>query len=96
MIRDHITSLLPVPDKILEFLFPTDLQTLSEPSIGMMPTAPSGGGPRLPGFRPPPGTRVISDGIPDNWRITNSRGPGGVRSIDPANTMHKCDARPGA
>jgi RHS repeat-associated protein len=36
------------------------------------------------GFRAPPGTRQIPEGIPETWRIRPSRGDGGVLYYDPA------------
>jgi hypothetical protein len=37
------------------------------------------------GIRPAPGTRVRPEGIPDNWRIRNTRDPGGTWYYDPTN-----------
>jgi hypothetical protein len=47
------------------------------------------------GFRPPPGTRQIPEGIPDNWRIRPTKGDGGVRYYDPNNPGNAVRVMPG-
>lgn len=37
------------------------------------------------GITPMPGTRVRPEGVPENWRITPSGSPGGVKYFDPRN-----------
>jgi hypothetical protein len=37
------------------------------------------------GVRPLPGTRVRPEGIPEDWRITNTDSLGGTRYYDPSN-----------
>ena len=46
---------------------------------------PSDVGMSTRGLRPAPGTRVRPEGLPESWRITGTRSPGGVRYFDPQN-----------
>jgi len=47
------------------------------------------------GFRPPPGTRVVPEGIPEGWRIRSTRGQGGARYFDPQNPGNAVRVMPG-
>jgi hypothetical protein len=47
------------------------------------------------GFRPPPGTRQIPEGIPEGWRIRSTHGEGGVWYYDPTNKGNAVRVMPG-
>jgi hypothetical protein len=47
------------------------------------------------GFRPPPGTRAVPEGIPEGWRIRPTEGEGGVWYVDPRNPGNAVRVMPG-
>jgi hypothetical protein len=47
------------------------------------------------GFRPPPGTRQIPEGIPEVWRMRSTQGEGGVWYYDPTNKGNAVRVMPG-
>jgi hypothetical protein len=60
------------------------------------PAAAESGGLETMGFKPPPGTRQIPEGIPDSWRIRSTDSPGGVRYYDPQNPGNAVRVMPGS
>jgi RHS repeat-associated protein len=58
---------------------------------------PAGMGPGLEtrGFRPPPGTRQIPEGIPEGWRIRPTKGDGGTWYYDSTNKGNAVRVMPG-
>lgn len=57
----------------------------AEPSLLALVVAAEDVGLSTRGLRPLPGTRVVPEGIPENWRITGTDSPGGVRYYEPSN-----------
>jgi RHS repeat-associated protein len=49
----------------------------------------------LPGFRPPPGTRIRPPGVPSNWRITPTEGEGGTLYTNPQKPNETVRVMPG-
>jgi RHS repeat-associated protein len=52
-------------------------------------------GMRLPGFRPPLGTRVRPEGLPTNWRISPTEGEGGTHYYNPQKPNESVRVMPG-
>ena len=61
----------------------------------MLSRGPKVEGIRLPGFRPPPGTRIRPEGVPTNWRIRPTEGEGGTMYINPNKPNETVRVMPG-
>jgi len=57
--------------------------------------APKTTGLETRGFKPPPGTRVRPEGIPDGWKVRPTRGKGGVEYYNPKNPNEHVRVMPG-